>query len=233
MPATPSRIQSATGLNTTFVSTVSATFGSPNASGNTLMLAVEIDTGAVNSANTPTDTAGNTYQRILSRSVAATFNLEIWVAYNCRSGSNTVTVTDSGGGVDSIVVVEEWAGISSVQRTDNATSINGSSTSLNSGSITTQNTLDVIWCAGVASNASASLSLGTGFSNLVQNNTGFTNLGCSSLISTTTNAYSGLFTATPSAVWICAVVALRAGYNNSLGAHISVGNGMSRSEVSN
>lgn len=227
MSATPTRIQAASGVNTTFASSVSATFGSQNQPGNAILLAAEFDAGAANSGNTPTDTAGNKYYRLGTVWVAATFELEIWMATNIKQKTgNVVTITDVNAGVDSICCVEEWSVVTSAELIGVGSST-GNSTTLSAGSLSVPTT-SLIWVAGVSAVGTSTLVLGSGYSDLTQNNTTFSNLGVESQIATS-GSYTTGFTNT-SASWACLAVALIGGFSEHT---LSVGDGMSRSEVAN
>lgn len=207
------RIQAATGKDTTFASTVSATFAGNNTAGNAILLAWEGDVGAANSANTPTDTAGNKYERILSNSLTATFNLEMWICWNCKfKAGNVVTVTDTIGGSDGILIVEEWQGLGTLNVNDGSTSAQdntGLSNAPNSGAITTKGEFDLIWCAAAIALGANDLGAGAGFSNLTQNSTTFSNLGICSKVISVAGSNSGAFTSSAVGSWVCGVVAIR------------------------
>lgn len=199
-------IQSATGTDTTFASSVSATFPLGNAGGNTILLAWEGDTGTAGSANTPTDTAGNTYTRLLTRSLASAFDLEIWVAYGINAGPNTVTVTDTIGGSDGILIVQEWAGLT--RATDGSASATGSSSTLSAGAFTTTQPSDLIWAAGVENVAANDLTPAAGYRNAAQAHTAFSNLSVGGQVGPP-GSYNGGFTSSVSpAGWVTAAVAL-------------------------
>jgi hypothetical protein len=215
MSAVPQQVQAASGINTTFLSSVSATFGSPNSVGNMILVAWEGDEVTANGGNTPTDTAGNTYVRLASVNIALDHELEVWVCYNCKQkAGNVVTVTDTGGGVNSIVIVEEWIGVSTLALIDQTAGASGNGTALSSGATaTTTNERDLLWVAGNVDVPTGSnvLSLGTNFSNLTQNTTpGFSCLGIESRVVNGRAAYTGLFTSSISQSWSCIIVAMRA-----------------------
>lgn len=199
-----------TGLNTIFASSVSSTaLASPLTNGSIIMVAWEGDAVAANGANTPTDTAGNTYVRVLSKAVAATFDLEIWYALNTHTtAANVVTITDTGGGVDSIIIVEEWIGNKSSTPTDGSSSNSGSLSPLTAGAFSTTHTNDLIWVAGVEAVAASDLTAGAGYSNLTQANTAFSNLGICSQVGAA-GSYNGTFTSSVGVSWACGAVAIQ------------------------
>lgn len=229
MAAIPAQRQAASGTDTTFASSVQATFSSPNFKGNTILLAWEGDASlTTNTANTPTDTAGNTYYRVTSQNISGTFNLEVWVAYNIKaSASNTVTVTDTIGGANGIVIVEEWSGISGINSPDNfagTTDNTGVSTALSSGAFSTKTSACLIWVAGYTTITGVSLSAGSGYSNLTTASTpGFSVLGICSKVVTDSSSYTGTMTSAVASSWGCAAVGMRAS-NEKLGTMVGGNN---------
>lgn len=211
------RVQGTTGKNTTFASSVVSTaFGSTVTAGNYLILAWEGDANLVNSANTPTDNkGGNTWIKASSHanSNSGIFDLEIWYAKVVNGGTGmTVTVTDTGGGVDSTLIVEEWSGIAAVTPLDGHHEADDNSTAggtFDSGAITTTNANDVIWVAACQSIGTATFTAGTNFSNKIQTNTTFTTIGAASRVVAATAAYHGLITSSvTNQAWNCSVIAL-------------------------
>lgn len=200
------RVQAASALNTGFASSVAVTI-TPT-SGNILLAAIEADTVAANGI-TVTDNHSNTWTRIRSISVASTFDLEIWWAKATTSTSTTVTATDNGGGVDSIICIEEWSGSAVTSPTDGSNTGSGVGTALADAGYTTTNANDLIWCAGVVALGANDLSAGSGFSNLTQNHTTFSNLGICSKVVSSTGSYAGSLTSSGSASWGAASVAIK------------------------
>lgn len=205
-----SLLQTKTGLNTTFASSVASTaFANALTNGSIILVAWEGDAVAANGASTPTDTAGNTYVRVFSKAVAATFDLEIWYALNTHTtASNVVTITDNGGGVDSIIIVEEWSGNVSSSPTDGSSSNSGSLSPLTAGAFTTTHSNDLIWVAGVEAVNASDLTAGAGYTNLTQANTAFSNLGICSQVGPIAS-YNGTFTSTVGVSWACGAVAIK------------------------
>lgn len=213
------RVQAKTGLNTTFASDVSSTaFASPLSNPSIIMVAWEGDAVAANGANTPTDTAGNTYVRILSKAVAATFDLEIWYALNTHTtASNIVRITDNGGGVDSIIAVEEWTGNKTSAPTDGSSSNSGSISPLTAGAFSSTHSNDLIFVGGVEAVGASDLTAGAGYSNLSQANTTFSNLGICSQVGAA-GSYNGTFTSSVGVSWACGAGAIQ---DNTGGAAVA------------
>lgn len=206
----PARVQQTSGVDSSNASSVSATFASPNIAGNIIILAFESDLGLANSANTPTDTAGNTYVKITSVQVAAAFDLEIWAAFNIKvKTGNVVTVTDTNGGVNGSVIAEEWSGVSTIAANDGTSTNTGvASSTLTAGNIVTTRAIDVVWVAGAAKVGAADLSAGSGYSNFSQVNTASSNMGVCSQVTSVTGTYNGTETCSLGVTWAAAAVAL-------------------------
>lgn len=202
------RVQAATAKNTTFASVVTTT-GITTTAGHIVMVCAEADTVAANGI-TITDSKANTWTRVISKSVVATFDLEIWYSILTSAGaSHTFTATDNGGGVDSIIIVEEWSGQAASAPTDGSSSNSGTGSPLTAGTITTTNANDLIWVAGAQAVGALDLTASTGYSNLTQNSTTFSNLGICSQVVSATGSYNGGFTSTVSVNWAAGAVAIK------------------------
>lgn len=221
--ANPTQIQAASGVDTTFASSVSATFANPNNGGNIILLAWEGDGAtAINKANTPTDTAGNTYVRLLSAINSGSFDLEVWVAYNIKDKvGNVVTVTDTLAGADGTLIVEEWANATIKTTLLGSISNTGSVSPITSGNIVTVNPNVLLWVAAAEAVGASDLTAQTGFSNLTQTSTTFSNIGICSQVVNATGTYNGGFTSSVGVSWVCIMVALVAkDSNRKLGANL-------------
>lgn len=199
-----------TGVNTTFASSVSSTaFANALTNGSLIVVWWEGDAVALNGANAPTDTALNVYTRAGSVAVAATFDLECWYTINTHTtAANIVTVTDNGGGVDSIVIVQEWTGNKSSAPIDGSSTNTGTLSPLTSGSFSTTHNNDLISVGGVEAVAASDLTAGAGYTNLTQANTAFSNLGTCSQVGGIA-AYNGTFTSSVGVSWACAAIAFK------------------------
>lgn len=209
---TPYRQQYATGSNSAFASTVSATLGAPMtalANGfftSTIIITVRCDL-VTTSANTPTDTVGNTYARVAQlASTNSGSDFEVWYAKNVKTNSgNVITVTDNGAGVDSEIIVEEWIGLdptSPFDKTAQAIS-GGSTTAISSGATaTTTGAPGVVLAHATTDAATAVMQPGAGFGNLAQvTTTSPSDTGTASQIVRTLAAYTGLMRTGVAADW--------------------------------
>lgn len=198
-----------TGTNTTFASTVTTASWTSTA-GNMLIAIAEADTVAANGV-TVSDSKGNTWIRVASNAIAATFDLETWVAYNITGGaSHTVTAVDTGGGVDSLLIVEEWSGAATTSALDKTTGTTGlASTALNSGATAaTTQAAEVVIGAGVAS-GNVTMTAGAGYSNLTKVNTTFSTLAFESQIVASTGAQTATMTSGTAGSWVCQVATFK------------------------
>jgi hypothetical protein len=210
------RQQAASGVDSAFNSTVSATFGAALTNGSIILVAWEgDDPTANNSANTPTDTAGNTYVKVLAEFQSGSFELDIWYALNTHTtASNKVTITDTLGGSDGIIIIEEWTGqaaSSPVDVSNFASVASGSVSPFTTANLVTTNANDLIWVACVNDDGGNYLALGSGFTNLTQNYTAFSNLGINSMVVSSTGTYTGVMTGTTNGSTIIIAVAIKAG----------------------
>lgn len=205
-----SRIGVHTGTNTTFASTVT-TASWTSTGGNALIAVAEADVVAANGI-TVTDSKGNSWNRIISTALAATFDLEMWVALNITGGaSHTVTATDNGGGVDSLLIVEEWSGVAISSAIDKSAGATGTaSTALNSGASAATTQADELVVGGGVASGNVTMTAGAGYSNLNKINTTFSTLAFESQIVAATGAQTATMTSGTAGSWVCQVGTLKA-----------------------
>lgn len=198
-----------TGTNTIFGSSVT-TASWTSTSGNILVAGIEADVVALNGI-TVTDNKGNTWNRVISTSLASTFDLEIWVAYNITGGAtHTVTATDNGGGVDSLIIVEEWSGAALAAALDKSAGATGlASTALNSGATAATTQADeLVVGVGVAS-GNVTMTAGASYSNLTKINTTFSTLAFETKVVSATGAQTADMTSGTAGSWACEVATFK------------------------
>lgn len=197
------------GKNTSFASSVTLDATITTSAGNLLIAIVEADTVAANGV-TVSDNKGNTWSRAISTSLAATFDLEVWYTVITTGGSgHQITATDNGGGVDSILIVEEWSGNTTTPLDVSVGATGVTSTALNSGaSATTAQANELVIGAGVASGA-VTLTPGSGYSNLNQANTTFSTLAFESKTVSAVGTQTATMTSSASGSWVCQVVTFK------------------------
>lgn len=201
------RVQSKSGAQQTFLSDVStAAFSSPLTNPSLIVVSWYGDL-TTTTANTPTDTAGNTYVRAVNYSGGVNIGakVEVWYAKNTHTtASNVVRVTDNGAGVNSMVIAEEWTGAdTSVPFDKSANAQDGApSTAIDSGATATLSQAnEMVMVTAVANLGSSQLSLGSGYTNLTQTFVNSpNNMGIASKVVAATTAVHGLMT-TGSADW--------------------------------
>lgn len=198
-----------TGTNITFASTVTTASWTSTA-GNMLIAIAEADVVATNGI-TITGNLSTSWTRVISNSVASTFDLELWVAYNIAGGAGqTVTATDNGGGVDSLIIVEEWSGAALTSALDKSAGTTGvASSALNSGATAaTTQAAELVIGAGVAS-GNVTMTAGAGYTNLNKVNTTFSTLAFESQVVAATGAQTATMTAGASVSWACQVATFK------------------------
>lgn len=201
------RVQAFSGTNTGFASVVT-TSAVTTTLGNMLVAIAQADTVAQNGI-TVTDSKTNSWTRVKSVSLAAVFDLEVWVTVLTAAGaSHTVTATDNGGGVDSLIIVEEWSG-EAASPSDVSAGTSGSSTALNSGATgTTAQANEMVMCAGVSS-GNVTMTAAGSFSNLTKVNTTFSTLAFESQIVSAAAAQTGVMTSGTANSWVCIVATFK------------------------
>lgn len=194
-----------TGTNTTFASTV-ATASWTSTSGNILIGIAEADTVGLNGI-TFTDNKGNSWSRVRSDTAVSTFDLEMWVSYNITGGAgHIVTATDTGGGVDSLIIVEEWSGAATASALDKTTGTTGlASTALNSTATAATAQNDELIIGGGAASGNVTMTAGAGYTNLTKVNTTFSTLAFESQVVATTGAQTATMTSGTAGTWACQV----------------------------
>lgn len=199
------RIQAFTGSNTTFSSTVTTSSVTVTA-GNLIVCGAEADVVNANGI-TMTDSKGNAWTRATSNSASGTFDHEIWYAKATTGGSSyTVTAADNGGGVDSLIICEEWSGQdtgTALDKAAGAQDITGISGALNSGNTAATTVAnELLVGSGAVAISADTLTLGSGYSNKTQINTAFSTLGFETKVVSATGAYNATFTAGTVGSWV-------------------------------
>jgi len=154
----------------TFGSTNRTTFAAPNTAGNLIVVYVVWDN---TSGVSVSDSLGNTYTSAIgpTRWNNNRNSVQTFYAINRASGSNTVTASFSRR-IQSFAIAyaHEYSGVRSTGTIDVAAALSGNSGSLNSGSITTTNDLDLIFAGGVSASTVTSASPGYSTRSVTQGN---------------------------------------------------------------
>jgi hypothetical protein len=133
--ATPLLVQAAAGTATSTVTSLSATFGAPTASGHLLVLSASVYAGATNRLTAVTDSAGNTWTRVGAYLASGHFSDgELWYAANANP---TTTITVKVASAASIAVeVLEFSGIAASNPLDTSAGTSNTGTAPDSGKLT-------------------------------------------------------------------------------------------------
>ena len=211
-----------TGTNTTFASTVTTASWTSTA-GNILIAIAEADTVAANGI-TFTGNNSTSWTRVISTSLASTFDLEVWVAYNIAGGAGqTVTATDTGGGVDSLIIVEEWSGAALTSAADKSAGATGlASSAANSGASAATTQAHEVVIGAVAASGNQTFTPGASYSNWNKVNTTFSSLFFESKIVAATGAQTADATISAGVSWVCQV----ATFKQAAAAVVASGNTM-------
>ena len=201
------RVQKTSAVDTTFASTVSAASITP-AAGNCLIAVVAADVVPL-SGCTVSDSQNNAWTRITTLSAAATFDLEIWASLNVVNAATIVRSHDTGGGVDSEIIVEEWSGIATTNAIDQSHSATGESNAPNSGASPATTQADELVIGAAVGSSPCGYTLGAGYTNLDTTATSYDVLAFESKVVAATGAQTATFSLSASPSWVCSVATLK------------------------
>jgi hypothetical protein len=187
----PAFVQSKGGTSNT-LNSLGIAFTSNNTVGNLLVCA-----GVVNASTlaglTITDSQGNAWTIALQDNWKSLSTFFMAYAPNCKAGANTVTITQLGSLISG--AISEYSGVSTTTPLDEAgfsDSGSGTWTAATSGNVTTRENGELIVAAQGNSTGPASVTLGSGFSNLQDDSGNFVSL--ESQVQATAGAIAGTFT---------------------------------------
>jgi hypothetical protein len=163
-------VQRNNGGDPSFTGTLSATFGSANTAGNTIICIITYN-NSTNNLSAPTDTKSNTYTKVYDQiNGSDALGTLVYVATGIAAGSNTVT--DSDGSNSAAMFIYEVSGISGALDTSTQ-QWQTTATSLSSTAITTTHANELLIGVFCDSDSSAGITYtaGSGWSN-IQNQTG-------------------------------------------------------------
>lgn len=163
-------IQSATPASGAYLSSMQQVYAGLTA-GDSIILVVGTASSIGDVCNIPTDTQGNTWRRLPSAHNDPAFvGIEAFIAQNVAAGANTITVTDSGGYMLSVMSYE----LSDVAAVGSPLDSVGSATgltptiSVSSNEVTDNANDQIIMVGGIS--AIGTMTVGSGYSNLLQTN---------------------------------------------------------------
>lgn len=217
---------------------VAATFSSNTTSGNLIVVAFAPNSSVI--VSSIADGLGNTYVQATAPSGVSGQNVEIWYAKNITGGTTpTVTVTPNFATNATLVcAIAEYSGLDTISPLDQHLGATGTSTAPASGAVTTTSANELIF--GAAMNAATvANTVGAGFGHFLNtlSATHPVELGIEDAITASTGSQNAIFGLGSSVAWGAAIATFKAapGPNSpgNIGHHLTVGNGMSRSEVAN
>jgi hypothetical protein len=201
-------VQSASALTASSATSLSAPFSSPTNAGDLLVIAVgwTDNTAAVTSV---VDTAGNTYEIAIGPTTyGSDLTQAIYYAAGIKAAANnkiTVTFDISANGAD--LRAAEYAGLNPTAPLDVSATASGSSTSANSGAVTTRTARELLIGAGMTSDT-FSPTASAGFSLAHGGVTANGNIYEDEIVSAT-GSYSAGGTLSPSAEWVMQLATFR------------------------
>lgn len=195
------------GINSANQSSITSVFTLAQSASNCNVVWVSLETPSA-VIGSVTDTAGNTYNPVLSPANGT--NIYCYIALNISSSlanANTVTVSFSTHGDFPGIFIEEYSGIPSSSAFDVGSQNSGTGTTPNSGSFTTTNASDII-LSMVASVLRPNITPGSGFISRLN----LSPLWASVLEEKTVNSvgtYNASFNINSSLSWQCAAIAIK------------------------
>ncbi len=208
IPATPAFVQVNAATPQTNQSTVSVTYANAQVAGDTNILAIGWN-NATSNITSVTDSAGNTYQLAVPTARGSGISQAIYYAKNIKAaaaGTNTVTVAFSASTPFVDIRALEYSGLDLVNPFDVGTSASGSSTSANSGTVTTTSAGALIFGAGITTGGFSAA--GANFVNRIIT-TPDGDIAEDRFV-TTTGSYSATASLGGSAAWVMQVATFRA-----------------------
>ena len=201
------------GGNGSGIATGTATTGSigTTTTGNLMVVCCASNSATSNDFASVTDNNSNTYSRAKSQPGNGT-DVEIWYCHNFTGGaSHTVTATTTNAFRNVAVVAQEFSGAVTSASLDQTAGATGTGTSQSSGATSTTTQADEMVFGAMVAEASDTISLGAGFSNLGIN-TGIASVrpAAESMIISSTGAQTATFSTAGSLNWNCAVATFKA-----------------------
>lgn len=187
-----------------------ASFGSNTTTGSAILVVVAANNNSANRISSVTDNKGNTYTRVQSFHQGVN-DLEIWQSLNITGGAgHTVTGTSSGVADNVVIIAQEFLGLLTSLALDKNTATGTTGTTADSGNTATTTQADELIFGGMAEETNATISLGSGFSNLDSDLTiASLGLGAESKIVSATGAYNATFGLGSSVNWLAAVATFK------------------------
>lgn len=188
----------------------SAAFGSATTVKNLIFVTVVGDGGTTPTVTGITDSKGNTYTKIPETSIGSAINMVAFyavIATGKAGTSHTITVTWNDASENVRVVAQEFSGFTGTPTVDQIVVASGSSTTPASGatSSTARANELVIGMLARGGTTAATVTAGTGFTNLVTVNDSDAAAQESRVVSSITT-YNATFTLSVSRAWLAGIV---------------------------
>lgn len=188
-------VQQNSGMDTSGATgSVSVAFASNNTAGNMLFAAIGSGNGAANTNLTSfTDTNANTWTKVIDNNTNAGDGAQLWVAYNCKAGANTVSVSDAA--FATAMAIGEVSGLATSAAFDQQVITEVTGVSPASGTTPTLSTANEFILAFVVDGThnGTAYSVGTGYSNFLAQAGQFVDFGVESKIVSATTGVSAAF----------------------------------------
>ena len=195
-------VEAAAGVEPTLGQPLAVVFETPNTAGN--LIVVGVSAANANATYTISDLKGNSYSTAIGPASDGgnTYQSMIFYAANIAAGTNSVKVTETGGGGRLRILIHEFSGAATSSPLDQTSSSTGSGTALDSGSKTTLQNNEMIFGFGAVSVASV-FSAGTNFTTRVNVNNGSSaSVGSEDRVVTSAASYSAPMTINPTGTWV-------------------------------
>jgi chitodextrinase len=178
----------------------SLAFTSNNTPGNLLVIGIRV--GDVNQTVAVTDSGGNSYSFINRKADSEGDEAFLFYAPDSKAGSNQVTISINGAAATLRFAIHEFHGVTALDQTASAT---GTSSTVNSGNVTTTNASELIFGFAMGGNSDI-WTAGSGYT-VRETPSG---KACSEYkIASTTQAANATFTVSPGDTWSAIVATFR------------------------
>jgi hypothetical protein len=187
-------VKSATGTTTGFPQAVTTTaFGTNTTTGNAMLVGIIVD-AAINNVTSVTDNMSNTYTKMGSF-FGTTYDVEIYYVTNMTGGASHTVTANYSSFTDASIIVFEVSGLASSSAFDKQVSATGTSGNLDSGNTaTTAFNNEYIFAVGMVTSGGTTMTAGTGYANLIQNQTSFGTIAAEGKVVSATGAYNATMT---------------------------------------
>ncbi len=184
-------IQSTTGGTTSAGTSVSTSnFGTSPVTGNFITVGI-FEAGGTNNIQSVTDSGGNTYTLAAKSNNGTNCTTSVYYAYNITGGANfKITVNYTVNGENIGVTAREYSGVNTASNPLDQTA---TSAGLSIGPTATSTQSNEVVVATISTNANTAFTVGTGYSNFIDNGLGSGHLGVEDQIVDSIQGYTATF----------------------------------------